>query len=212
MASLLVLGATGLVGRLALDRALADPRVERVAAPTRRPLPANPKLDNPVVDFERLPEDAPWWAAEGVICALGSTIAKAGSREAFRRVDHDLPLLAARLARRRGARAFALVSAAGANPRSRVFYNRVKGEAEEAVAGVGFPSLTILRPSLIGGDREESRPLEAAAKRLFRLLDPVLPRDWRIVPPDRIAAALVEAAVAGAPGRHVVKSGRIGGG
>src|SRR3954454_8412844 len=96
---LLLVGATGLVGRQVLDLALADARVEAVVAPTRRPLPDQPKLLAPAVDFARLPEDADWWRADATICALGTTMRVAGSKDAFRRVDYDYPLAGARIAR-----------------------------------------------------------------------------------------------------------------
>ena len=118
---ILHVGATGLVGRLVLARLLESPQVARVVAPTRRSLGiTHPRLHNPVVDFEALPEDAEWWAVDAVICTLGTTIADAGSQAAFRRVDHDYPLQVARLARRHGARGYALNSAMGANARSTV--------------------------------------------------------------------------------------------
>ncbi|MDG2570606.1 hypothetical protein P7L87_23895 [Vibrio parahaemolyticus] len=87
MTTLMLVGATGLVGGAVLRQALADARLTRVVAPTRRGLPPHPKLENPVVEFEHLPADATWWSVDGVICTLGSTIRKAGSQEAFRRVD-----------------------------------------------------------------------------------------------------------------------------
>jgi uncharacterized protein YbjT (DUF2867 family) len=205
----MLVGATGLVGGAVLAQAQGDARVSRVVAPTRRPLPPHPKLENPLVDFERLPADAPWWAVDSVICTLGTTIRKAGSQEAFRRIDHDYPLVVARLTRQHSARAFALNSAAGADSGSRFFYNRVKGEIEEAIRQVGFPSLMIVRPALIGGDRDEFRPAEFVALRLLRLADPLLPHRDRIVPHERIAGALLEAAVTATTGEHVVESETI---
>ena len=97
MKTILLVGATGLVGQSVLASALADPRVTRLVAPTRRPLAAYPKLTNPLVDFDALPADAPWWSADAVICTLGTTIKKAGSPAAFRRVDYDYPLGAGRV-------------------------------------------------------------------------------------------------------------------
>lgn len=210
--TLLLVGATGLVGQAVLRCALSDGRVARLIAPTRRPL-VPPGVDagqsrfvNPLVDFENLPTDALWWTVDAVVCALGTTLATAGSREAFRRVDHDYVIEVARLARARHARAFALTSAAGANPHSRIFYNRTKGEVEASVAACGYPSFTIVRPGLIGGERQESRPAEFAAKQIVGLLGPLLPRRFRINPPGRIARALLEAAVRGEPGRHLITS------
>jgi uncharacterized protein YbjT (DUF2867 family) len=146
---------------------------------------------------------------DSVICTLGTTIRKAGSQEAFRRVDHDYPLMVAQLTRQHGARAFALNSATGADPASRFFYNRVKGEVEEAIRQVGFPSLTIVRPALIGGDRDEFRPAEFAAMRLLRLAEPLLPRRYRVVPHERIASVLLEAAVTAPRGEHIIESDAI---
>ena len=158
--TLLIAGATGLVGRHALRLALADSRVARVVAPTRRPLAPHPKLLNPIEDFAHLPPLAPWWTVDGVVCALGTTMAKAGSRAAFEAVDYEMPLAVARLALRQGAQAFALNSALGADPQSRVFYSRVKGELEQSLRHMKNPayaSLTFVRPGLIGGERTEQR-------------------------------------------------------
>lgn len=206
---LLLVGATGLVGREVLRLALSDARVSQVVAPVRKPLPAHPKLDAPLVDFDRLPPDAPWWQADAVICTLGTTMKLAGTRQAFRRVDHDYPLAVARLALAAGTRTYALNSAAGANAGSRIFYNRVKGELERDLEALGFRSLTYVRPALIGGERDEARAGEGAALRLLRVLGPVLPRRWRTNPAPRIAAALLEAAIRTAPGVHVVTSERL---
>lgn len=207
--TLLLVGATGLVGQSVLRQALADSRVARVVAPTRRPLSPASGLENPIVDFEHLPARVPWWEADAVICALGATIRAAGSRDAFRRVDHDYVVAVARLARAHGARAFALTSAVGANPRSRIFYNRVKGEVEQAIEACGFPSLTIVRPGFIGGTRHESRPLEFAAVRIVGAIGPLLPRRWRINPAGCIARALLEAALRADAGRRIVTSSEL---
>ncbi|MCD9032975.1 NAD(P)H-binding protein [Luteimonas sp. Y-2-2-4F] len=206
---LLLVGATGLVGRHVLAQALADPRVAAVTAPARRELPPHPKLQSPRVDFDRLPEDAEWWRADAAVCTLGTTIRAAGSQDAFRRVDHDYPLAVARLAHAGGTRTFALNSAMGADAGSRIFYNRVKGELERDLAAVGFDSLTFVRPGLIGGDRDEVRPGERAAGIVLGALGPLLPRRWRINPAPRIAAALLAAALDAAPGVHVVGSERL---
>ena len=207
---ILHVGATGLVGRLVLERLLGSPQVARVVAPTPRPLGiTHPCLLNPVVDFEALPEDADWWAVDAVICTLGTTIADAGSRAAFRRVDHDYPLQVARLARRHGARVYALNSAMGANARSSIFYNRVKGELEGALAALDYPSLVLARPGLIDGERERPRAGEGRALAVSRLLRPLLPGKWRPSRAVRIADALVDAALQGMPGRHVVEAAEL---
>lgn len=203
--NILHVGASGLVGQLVLARLLESQDVARVVAPTRRPLDTtHPRLHNPMVDFDALPEDADWWAVDAVICTLGTTIADAGSQAAFRRVDHDYPLQVARLARRHGARAYALNSAMGANARSSIFYNRVKGELEDALAALDYPSLVLVRPGLIDGERTRPRAGEGRALAVSRLLRPLLPMKWRPSRATRIADALVDAALHPVPGRQVV--------
>lgn len=206
MTALLIAGATGLVGGQALRLALADARIERVVAPTRRPLPAHARLENPVVDFGALDASAPWWRVDAVVCALGTTRKAAGSAEAFRRVDVTHVLAVAANARHAGAQAFALNSSVGADPSARNFYLRCKGEAEEGVAALGYRSLTLVRPSLIGGDRAEHRVLEALGARAMRLLGPLVPARYRVVPAERIAQALLDAAVVAQAGVHVRES------
>ncbi len=192
----MLVGATGLVGTQVLQLLLDDPRCQTVVAPTRRSLAlAHAHLLNPVVDFAQLPEAADWWAVDAVICALGTTLKQAGSREAFAEVDHQYPLQVARLARSHGASTFVLNSAKGADPQSRFFYNRVKGALEQDLRGLGYPSLTLVRPGLIGGERAEHRRGEKLASAVLRALRPVLPRSWRINPAENIAATMVEAAI-----------------
>jgi uncharacterized protein YbjT (DUF2867 family) len=206
----MLVGATGLVGGQVLRQLLDDARCDAVVAPTRRALRlSNPALLNPVVDFDQLPADAGWWAVDAVICALGSTIKQAGSREAFARIDHDYPLQVAEQARANGAHAFVLNSAMGANAASRIFYNQVKGRLEQDLRALVYPSLTLVRPGLIGGERTERRTGEHLASLVLGALGPVLPRAWRINPAGRIAATMVEAALAPRPGVHVIGSAEL---
>ena len=204
---LLLVGATGLVGHQMLMRALEDPRIESVTAPARRPLAiTHRKLAAPTVRFEDLPQDADWWQADAAICTLGTTIAKAGSREAFREVDHDYPLAIARFARAHGTPRFAVISAMGANRNSLFFYSRVKGELEADLEALAFPSLTLVRPGLIGGDRVERRTGEHATILALPLLGPLLPKAWRINPSSRIAEVLLDAALDDRAGVRIVNS------
>ncbi|HCV97258.1 MAG TPA: NAD-dependent dehydratase [Stenotrophomonas sp.] len=208
----MLVGATGLVGGQVLQQLLDDARCDAVVAPTRRPLAVtDPVLHNPVVDFAALPVDAAWWAVDAVVCALGSTIKQAGSREAFARIDHDYPLQVATLAQAHGAHAFVLNSAMGADAQSRIFYNQVKGRLEQDLRGLGYPSLTLVRPGLIGGQRSERRTGEHLAGLLLGALGPVLPRAWRINPAANIAAAMVEAALAPRPGVQIVGAATLAG-
>jgi len=209
MTRLMLVGATGLVGQSVLRQALTHPLVEQVIAPTRRLLPPHARLFNPVVDFEALPTEAGWWNVDAVICTLGTTIKAAGSQAAFRRVDHDHPLQVAQIALKHGAKAFALNSALGADAASRVFYSRTKGELERDLRALGYLSLTLVRPGLIGGDRHESRPAEQIGVRVSQWLRPLLPPRYRVVPAERIAFHLLQAALAAQPGVRVVMSEAI---
>ncbi|MGI2032179.1 NAD-dependent dehydratase [Rhizobium panacihumi] len=206
MMKLLLVGASGLVGGNVLNLALADPRVDHVVAPGRKTLPAHPKLEVPLCDFDRMTGDEAFWHGDAVICTLGTTIKVAGSKAAFERVDHRYPLAVARFMHRRGAQVFVLNSALGADPQSRFFYNRVKGQLEADLATVGFRSLCFARPGLIGGERAERRRGEDAAEAVLKALGPILPRRWRINPAPVIARALLEHAIAAKPGVSVVLS------
>jgi uncharacterized protein YbjT (DUF2867 family) len=209
MTDLLLVGATGLVGQAVLRQALADSRVTKVVAVTRNPLPPQPRLENPLVDFDALPGEASWWKVNAGICTLGTTMRQAGSHGAFRKVDVDYPLAVARLLRQHGAQSFAFNSSIGANPKSRAFYMRVKGEVEQRLIACGFPSLTLVRPSGILGPRKAHRAWEARTIRVFHSLRPLLPRHYRVVSADKIARALLEAAIAAPAGVQIVESERL---
>lgn len=209
MTKLLLAGATGLVGGEALALTLSDERVTQVVAPTRRLLAPYPKLLNPIVEADMLPLDADWWAVDGGICAIGTTRARTPSRTAYRAVDYDFALAIATRTRSGGATRFALTSSMGANARSPFFYTRIKGELEDAVLALGFPSLTILRPGFIGGDRKEHRPMEHVMGSMLRFLDSVLPPGAQISPARTIASLLVEAAISGATGVHHIGAAKI---
>lgn len=205
---LLLLGATGAVGREVLAQALADSRVAEVVAPTRRPLGAHERLRNPITDFTPPDAAAPWWQADAVVSALGTTIKVAGSQTAFAAVDRDLVIETARLARQAGATRLALNSSLGASAQGN-FYLRTKAQAEDGVRALGYPSLTIVRPSLIAAERETVRPGEVAGLWLSRALGPLIPRRYRPVAAARIASTLLEAALQGAPGEHIIESERL---
>lgn len=214
----LVAGATGLTGSRLLTLLLADPGYASVHALTRRPLapmrpPADPtaaaKLVEHQVDLAAPGPAADLPAVDDVYLCLGTTIRAAGSREAFRRVDFDATIALARLARRHGASRCAAISALGADASSPGFYLRVKGETERALATLGYPSLTVLRPSLIDGERTERRPGERLALALARPVSAWLPARWRPVPADAIARCMLAAVRRGEPGLRIIESDRI---
>jgi uncharacterized protein YbjT (DUF2867 family) len=205
-----VAGATGLVGRAILEGLLADESVAAVHALGRRePGVIHPKLTAHVADFGALPPLPP---LDEVYLALGTTIKAAGSQGAFRAVDFDANLSAARAALDAGARRAGLVSAMGADAKSRIFYNRVKGETEEALSELPFEGLVIARPSLLVGDREAlgqpPRLAEKVATAASRLLGPLVPANYRPVAAAAVARALL-ARVPAARGRVVLLSGEM---
>jgi len=209
MTRLLLAGATGLIGSAVLEQLLADPRVSRIVAPTRRALTPHARLDNPITTIEALPHDADWWAVDGAICALGTTRAQTPSPDAYRVIDHDYPLTIATLVRQHDAKSFALVSSAGADAKSRFRYTRTKGELEEAIEHLGFPSLTIARPGFLGGRPKEDRAMEHAMATLLQLVGPILPASARINPAATLATLLIEAVRASVPGKRIVTSAEI---
>jgi uncharacterized protein YbjT (DUF2867 family) len=163
--SAVLLGASGLIGGHLLRLLVDEPAYTEVAVLTRRPLGVEGgKVREAVVDFENPETYRARVAVDDIFCCLGTTIKKAGSQEAFRKVDFDAPVAVARAARSARAGQFLIVTAVGADPKSGVFYSRVKGEVEAALKGLEFPKgLKIFRPSMILGDRAERRPAERVA-------------------------------------------------
>jgi uncharacterized protein YbjT (DUF2867 family) len=209
MATILLAGATGQVGSSALTLLLADDRVTGVVAPTRRPLQSHAKLVSPIVDSGDLPRDAAWGAADGAICAIGTTRTKSRSAVSYCAVDCDYALAIAVSVRAGGAGWLALSTAIGANMRSWFGYTRVKGELGDSIACLGFPSLTIVRPGFFGEQRDGHRPVEREPDARRHVLRPVLPASARTSPAETVATLLVEACLSGGTGRHIVSSARI---
>ncbi len=201
--TILLAGATGLVGSAALDVLLHDDRVTRVIALVRRPLPQqHPKLVQWAAGGDLLTglRDE---RVDGVVCALGTTIRNVGGDQArFIHVDKDLVVGLARWAKDHGARRFAVVSAIGADAGSRIFYNRVKGRMEREVEAIGISATHIFHPSILTGPRQEKRAGERLGIVVMRTLAPLLPFRYRPMPHDVLARAAVNAAVAGADGVH----------
>lgn len=205
----IVAGATGLVGREVVKLLLDDPDVISVVALTRQPLGIpHPKLSEALIAFEHL-EDFASPAVDDYFCCLGTTIGKAGSREAFRRVDFEYPVAIARMALAAGATRCFFISSAGADPTSRVFYLRTKGELEVELSRLPFATVVAFRPSLLDGDRAEFRPGERLALALLRPLARVVPAKLRPIGAAVVARAMVTAARADEAGRYVVESDAI---
>ncbi len=214
-APVLLAGATGLVGQAVLARLLAPGRDGTVVAPVRRPLSRDdPRLVAIVHDPAAPDADAALRsrlraldiASRSFVCCLGTTLRRAGSRDAFVAVDRDLVLRLAAIAREAGATHAVLVSSVGASAQSGNFYLRIKGEAERGLSALGFDSVDVLRPGLLRGERAESRPMETLAQRLAPVSDALMQgrlRRYRSIAADAVAAAAVALLASPTPGVHV---------
>lgn len=204
---LLVIGATGLVGRHVV-RLLGDrDGVSEVVALVRRAPPAREsvKISYRVVDFDRLENLDDAFAVDTVICALGTTARATPDPVEYRRIEVEMPLDVARRARAAGATRFGLVSSVGADPASRVTYLRQKGELEQALVAMGWSRLVIARPSTLQGERREFR----LAEKLGIWFGALLPTRYKPVRADRVAAELVAAVLRGGPGVEVLDNATL---
>ncbi|WP_437613417.1 NAD(P)H-binding protein [Erwinia sp. V71] len=205
MSTVLLTGATGLVGGHLLRLLMADTRISTIIAPTRRALPPLANVINLVeedlTDALR-PLETP---VDIVFCCLGTTRKQAGSKEAFIHVDYTLVVDSALAGQRLGAQHMLVVSAHGANARSPFFYNRVKGEMENALRHQHWPHLTLLRPSLLLGDRREQRGAESWFAPLFKRL----PGNWRAVEARDVAQSMLEAAFRSGPELEIIESAAL---
>ncbi len=206
-----IAGGTGLTGSKILQLLVEDPSFTRVIALTRRPLSLqNPKLEERIItDFENISNTLLIPSGAIFFCALGTTLKNAGSKSAFRSVDFDAVVQFGQLAKKSEAKAFIVISAAGANPDSPIFYNQVKGEAERALRILAIPSTVIFRPGLLIGDRQESRP----AERIGIIIARAFPGKWirsfatRV---DALAHRVVMEAKAPTPGIKVIEARDLG--
>lgn len=179
----LILGATGLVGGILLKKQLEDAAFQEVSVLVRRPLNPSDFQNNSKLrvhqggfdELDKLASDSDLFDCDAIFCCLGSTIKKAGSKDEFKKIDYSYPLKAAKLLKEKNPNAsFYLISAMGADPQSKIFYNQVKGEIEEELKKLNLKKLAIFRPSLILGQRSESRPAEALGQILAKAIDPLL--------------------------------------
>ena len=198
-------GATGLVGGACLEALLGNPAVGAVVAVGRRaPATTHPKLRCLATNrFDDLTESLAHDRPDAVLCALGTTIKRAGSQAVFREVDCEYPLRLAQAAQAAGVGVFAVVTAIGADPSSRIFYNRVKGELEQALRALALPTVHVLHPSLLLGPRAESRPAERIGGAMAWLWAPLCRGPWRRFRPiaaTRVGRALAHAAGQTTPG------------
>ena len=207
---ILLVGSTGLVGSEVLKILLSDARVKSVVTPVRKKMElSHPQLIQKVIDFDQLQQDSQIWGVDVVICTLGTTIKIAKTKENFKKVDLTYPVEVAKLCHQFGARHFILNSAMGANAKSKIFYNQVKGEAELAIQQIGYSQVTLVRPGLIGGERKEFRLGEQIAHYVLSFLDPILPAKMKINPAQKIAQKICEQAFIEKPGIQIVEADQM---
>jgi uncharacterized protein YbjT (DUF2867 family) len=206
----LIAGASGLVGSHLLRLLLQTDRYSQVVSIGRRELPViHPRLDQQIVDFDSLQKYRSELVADDVFCCLGTTIKKAGSKEAFYKVDHDYVTRLAQVTLEKKATQFLVVSAMGADAGSRIFYNKVKGEMERDVRQMGFTAVHIFRPSLLLGEREEHRTGEEIGAKIMKplsrlMLGPL--RKYRPIQAQTVAHAMLQAAAKDLKGQYVYLS------
>jgi uncharacterized protein YbjT (DUF2867 family) len=211
MPTAIVAGATGLIGRRLVSLLLESGDYDRVHVLVRRPTGVrDARMVEHTVDFNELSSArGDVGPVDHAFCALGTTIRSAGSREAFRRVDHDYVVAFAQLAKALGAKHFAVVSSLGADPGTRNFYLRVKGETERDLQSLDLPRLVILRPSLLTGERAEFRPGERISQLLLGMTSPLLVGKFgriRPVSDQQVAAAMLRSVQGDGPAMQVIQS------
>jgi uncharacterized protein YbjT (DUF2867 family) len=191
MRTALLAGSTGLIGSQLLQLLLNNPRYDVVKALTRSTLDiTHPKLVEIKVDYSKLEEVKSQLQADDVYCCLGTTMAKAKTKKKFREIDFVYPLSLATIAKELGTKQFLLVSALGADKRSSIYYNQVKGEIEDAVSKIDFEAVHIFRPSLLLGMREEKRAGEDAAKIVYRIFWFMIPDKYKAIEAIKVAQAM----------------------
>lgn len=204
----LVVGSTGMIGKLLTERLLQDDFYSEVKTLVRKPSGvSHPKLNEIVVDFDNLDESI--INADHIFCTLGTTIKTAGSKENFRKVDFKYPLEIANAAKKNGATFYGIVTAMGADSNSWFFYNQVKGEIETALKAVGFKSLGIFQPSMLLGDRNEERAGESIGQQVMTTLDFLIPKKYKAIHGDKVAAAMQQFAKEESTGVKVLDSGEM---
>jgi uncharacterized protein YbjT (DUF2867 family) len=209
MRTALIAGSTGLIGQQLLQLLIESPLYEKVIAITRQDLPTHPKLVQVKIEFGQITENTALIKADDVFCCLGTTMAKAGSKEKFRQVDFYYPYLLAKTTKTLGAHQYLIITALGANKSSSIFYNEVKGEVEEAVSAVGFDTVHILRPSLLVGHSLEKRSGEDAANVFYRIFGFLIPQKYKAISSLKVAKAMLHFAAQNKKGTFIHESGEL---
>ena len=207
MKTAILLGATGLTGGFLLQKLLDDPTYGKVVLFSRSPVAVkDDKIEEHFIDLFKLEEYGELFNGDVVYCCIGTTKSKTPNEENYRKIDYGIPVAAARLCKENGIPTFEVISAMGSNPGSKVFYNRIKGEMEEAVLAQNIPKTYIFQPSLIAGDREEKRVFEDLAKKAMKVLNFVLQgplEKYRSISPETIATAMIKVERSGYPRKRI---------
>ncbi len=208
MAKVAVLaGSTGLIGGQLLNLLLDSDRYDHVIAISRKSLPVNhPKLRNLVCELSQLPAHQSELKCDDVFCCLGTTIKKAKTQEAFLKVDVEAPIALAKICKEQGAKQYLLVSALGASEKSGIFYNRCKGQVENAISAIGFDSFYSFRPSLLVGPRKEQRSGEDAAKIFYKIFGFLIPQKYKAIESLKVARAMLAKASEEKSGNIILES------
>ncbi len=194
----IILGATGLTGGLLLQNLLEDSSYDTIKLFSRSSVGIkNSKLKEYLVDLLELENYAQEFTGDVVFCCIGTTNAKTPNEQLYRKIDYGIPVAAAQLAKANQIETLVVVSALGADPDSRMFYNRTKGEMEEEILRLGIKNTYLLQPSLIGGKRGEKRFGESMAKFFMSLFGFLVPKKYKMIAPETIAKAMQIVAVEG---------------
>jgi uncharacterized protein YbjT (DUF2867 family) len=208
MKTALVVGATGLIGKHLTIKLLASNFYSKIKVLVRKPLDINhPNLEQIVVDFNNL--DTSKIVADDVFCCLGTTMKQAGSKPAFYKVDFTYPVEIAKAALANGAKQYIIVTAMGADEKSMVYYNRVKGEVEKALSDLHYPTLLIFRPSMLLGERKEPRLGEKIGKILMNTISFLTPEKYKAIEGEKVANAMMILAQKGIKNKDIFESGTL---
>lgn len=208
MKTALVVGASGLIGKHLTNKLLASNYYVKVKVIVRKPLNIiHPKLEQLVMDFDNI--DASKIVADDIFCCLGTTMKQAGSKDAFYKVDFTYPFNFAKAGLANGAKQFLLVSSMGADEKSMVYYSRVKGKVEKALSDLLYPTLIILRPSMLAGERENPRMGEKIGKVFMDFFSPLIPNNFKVISGEKVAQAMLNLAQKGIKNKDIFESGSL---
>lgn len=210
--SILLIGASGLVGNEILKLLYRDKYYQEIVLLNRRKLTEytdDPRIRQIIVDFDRLEDYKNSIKALTIVSTLGTTIKKAGSRENFKKIDYTYTLKVAEIAKRNGAEHFILVTSIGADPKSKIFYNRIKGEVEKTASDLGFRTLSIFRPSILLGKRKEFRLGEVIGKTFMSIFSFALPKKYEPTEAHQLAETILYVARRPEPGIKIYKADHI---